>query len=129
MDFTKLEIEIEMLHKNICQALADPTRILILYRLKEKPLCVNELVEAMQLPQSTISRHLAVLRDKNLVKTERDGSAIYYELAEPRMIEVLDVMRSIMASQLAISVEIAHSLKIIDGRRIKYISITLQINH
>ena len=52
MDFTKLEIEIDMLHKNICQALADPTRILILYRLKEKPLCVNELVEAMQLPQS-----------------------------------------------------------------------------
>lgn len=111
MDFKKLEIEIEMLHKSICQALADPTRILILYRLKEKPICVNELVEAMQLPQSTISRHLGILRDKNLVKTERDGSAIYYDLAEPRMIEVLDVMRSIVASQLAISVEIAHSLK------------------
>ncbi|MRS04614.1 ArsR family transcriptional regulator [bacterium] len=111
MDFTKLEIEIDMLHKNICQALADPTRILILYRLKEEPLCVNELVEAMQLPQSTISRHLGVLRDKNLVKTQRDGSAIYYELAESRIIEVLDIMRSIMASQLANSVEIAQSLK------------------
>ncbi len=111
MDFTKLEIEIDMLHKNICQALADPTRILILYRLKEKSLCVNELVEAMRLPQSTISRHLAVLRDKNLVKTQRDGAAIYYELAESRIIEVLDIMRSIMASQLANSVEIAQSLK------------------
>ncbi len=110
MDFKKLEIEIDMLHKSICQALADPTRILILYRLKEKPLCVNELVDAMQLPQSTISRHLGVLRDKNLVKTERDGSAIYYELAETRIIAVLDVMRGIVASQLATSVEIANSL-------------------
>jgi DNA-binding transcriptional ArsR family regulator len=47
MDYKKLEIEINMLHQRICQALADPTRILILYRLNEKPLCVNELVQAI----------------------------------------------------------------------------------
>lgn len=111
MDYKKLEIEIEMLHNRICQALADPTRILILYRLKEKPLYVNELVDAMQLPQSTISRHLGILREKKLIKAKRDGSAIYYELAEPRMIEVLDIMREIVASQLASSAEMARSLK------------------
>jgi len=111
MDYKKLEIEINLLHQRVCQALADPTRILILYRLNEKPMCVNELVEAMQLPQSTISRHLGVLRDKNLVKTDRDGATIYYNLAEPRMIEVLDTMRAIVASQLADSAEIAKSIK------------------
>jgi ArsR family transcriptional regulator len=111
MDYKKLEIEIDMLHNRICQALAAPTRILILYRLKEKPLCVNELVDLMQLPQSTISRHLGMLKEKNLVKTKRDGSAIYYELAEPRIIEVLDIMREIVASQLAESAAMAQSLK------------------
>ncbi len=111
MDFKKLEVEIEMLHQRICQALADPTRILILYRLNEKPQCVNELVDAMQLPQSTISRHLAILRDKNLVKTERSGTSINYELAEPRMIQVLDTMRAIVADQLAESAKISRSLK------------------
>jgi DNA-binding transcriptional ArsR family regulator len=110
MDYKKLEIEINMLHQRICQALADSTRILILYRLKEKPMCVNELVQAMQIPQSTISRHLGILRDKNLVKTDRDGATIQYTLAEPRIIEVLDTMRSIVAIQLANSVEIAKSL-------------------
>lgn len=107
----KLEIEIDMLHNRICQVLAAPIRILILYRLKEKPLCVNELADVMQLPQSTISRHLGILKEKNLVKTKRDGTAIYYKLEEPRIIEVLAVMREIVASQLASSVEIQRSLK------------------
>ena len=106
----KLEIEIEMLHKRICQALADPTRILILYHLADKPCYVNELVEVMNIPQPTISRHLGVLRERNLVATERDGSTIMYTLADKRIIDALDIMRSILATQLANSIEIAQSL-------------------
>jgi DNA-binding transcriptional ArsR family regulator len=106
----KLEVEINMLHTRICHALADPTRILILYHLAEKPLCVNELVEALKLPQSSVSRHLGVLRERNLVITERDGSSIYNKLADHRIIEALDIMRAILATQLVNSVEIAQSL-------------------
>jgi DNA-binding transcriptional ArsR family regulator len=107
----KLEIEIKMLHSRICHALADPTRILILYHLAEKPLCVNELVDALKLPQSSISRHLGILRERNLVITERDGATIYNKLADHRIIEALDLMRAILATQLENSVEIAQSLK------------------
>ena len=106
----KLEIEIEMLHKRICQALADPTRILILYHLAEESRYVNELVEAMNLPQSTISRHLRVLREGNLVNTERDGPSIKYTIADHRIIKSLDIMRAILATQLANSIEIAQNL-------------------
>lgn len=106
----KLELEIGLLHTRICHALADPTRILILYHLAEKPLFVNELVEALKIPQSTISRHLGVLRERNLVKTERDKATIIYELADPRIIEALDIMRAILATQLADSIEIAQSI-------------------
>jgi len=106
----KLGKEIEMLHNRICQALADPTRILILYHLADKPQYVNELVDAMQIPQSTISRHLGVLRDKSLVITEREGAAIKYDLADRRIIEALDLMRAILAKQLTNSIEIAQNL-------------------
>ena len=110
MDNQKLEIEIKMLHNRICQALADPTRILILYHLAEKPRYVNELVDALKIPQSTISRHLGILRERNLVDTERDGAAIRYTLADHRIIEALDLMREILATQLANSIEIAQTL-------------------
>lgn len=106
----KLEKEIDMLYNRICHALADPTRILILYHLYEDSLYVNELVEAMNIPQSTISRHLRVLRDRNLVTTERDGVAIKYKLADRRIIDALDILRSILAKQLANSIEMAQSL-------------------
>jgi len=110
IDQKKLEIEINLLHNRICYALADPTRILILYHLGETPLYVNELVEKLDVPQSTISRHLRVLRERFLVETKRDGAAILYTLSEPRIIKALDIMRSILATQLANSVEIALAL-------------------
>jgi ArsR family transcriptional regulator len=106
----KLELEINLLHTRICHALADPTRILIMYYLAEKPYCVNDLVDALKLPQSTISRHLGILRERSLVKTVREGSSITYTLADHRIIEALDTMRAILATQLANSVEIAQSL-------------------
>jgi ArsR family transcriptional regulator len=71
---------------------------------------VNELVDAMNIPQSTISRHLAVLRERSLVVTERDGAAIKYNLVDRRIIEALDIMRAILATQLANSIEIAQNL-------------------
>jgi ArsR family transcriptional regulator len=107
----KLEREIELLHNRICHALADPKRILILYVLSEGSQCVSELVEALDLPQSTVSRHLRVLRERRLVHTERQGTAIYYTLADPRIIEALDLLRAILATQLAASVDLAQSLR------------------
>ncbi|MCJ7694512.1 MAG: metalloregulator ArsR/SmtB family transcription factor [Anaerolineaceae bacterium] len=106
----KLELEIQMLHKRICHALADPTRIMILYHLADKPLNVNELVDALKLPQSTISRHLGILRERNLVETEREGSSSINKLKDIRIIKALDLMRAILATQLADSVELAQSI-------------------
>jgi ArsR family transcriptional regulator len=107
----KLEQEINLLHNRICHALADPTRILILYILARGSQCVSEVVEALDMPQSTVSRHLRVLRERGLVHTERQGTAVYYTLADRRIIESLDLMREILATQLAASADLAHSLQ------------------
>jgi DNA-binding transcriptional ArsR family regulator len=106
----KLDTEIGMLHNRICSALADPKRILILYLLAESPRLVNELAEMLQIPQPTVSRHLAVLRERGLVSTEREGTAIRYTLGDHRIIEALDLMRAILNTQLTNSIELAKSL-------------------
>ena len=73
---TTFRREIHELHAEICQALSDPTRIFILYELHEAPRNVGELGEALDLPQSTISRHLKVLRDRHLeISFERVGES------------------------------------------------------
>lgn len=93
--------ELNLLHAHVCQALGDPTRLQILYALHEKPRRVSTLAEELGIPQPTVSRHLAVLRQRSLVKAEREGTAVTYSLLEPRIIEVLDTMREVLRDALA----------------------------
>lgn len=65
------------------KALGDPVRLRLFHLLSLKgELCVCHLTEALRLPQSTVSRHLAVLRNTGLVTTRRDGKWMYYQLAD-----------------------------------------------
>lgn len=92
--------ELELLHCNICQAIGDPKRIQILYVLHDQPRNVTALVEVLNTPQPTVSRHLAILRERGLVTAERDGTSVIYSVAEPRVIEILDVMRQVLRGLL-----------------------------
>ena len=62
---------------------ADPTRIRILNLLVAGELCVCDLVELLDLPQSTVSRHLRYLHRAGLVEVARDWKFAHYRLAEP----------------------------------------------
>jgi DNA-binding transcriptional ArsR family regulator len=95
-----LKQEIVQLEANFCAALSDPTRIFILYALNEKPLNVTELTNELGIPQPTTSRHLKVLRERGLVYTERQGTVITYHLADQRIIQALDLLRSAMRDRL-----------------------------
>ena len=95
-----LRQEVTELHAGICNGLADPTRILMLYALVDAPRNVNDLAKNLALPQPTTSRHLKILRQQGLVIGERDGLYIYYRLADKRIIEALDLLRRILNDRL-----------------------------
>jgi ArsR family transcriptional regulator len=95
-----LKQEIIQLEADFCAALSDPTRIFILYALNERALNVTELTNELGLPQPTISRHLKVLRERGLVYTERQGTVITYHLADQRVIQAMDLLRSAMRDRL-----------------------------
>jgi ArsR family transcriptional regulator, arsenate/arsenite/antimonite-responsive transcriptional repressor len=73
------------------QAIVDPTRVRIIAALRRGELCVCELVDALEISQSTLSGHLQVLRQTGLVITRKDGRWIYYSLTDRKtaLIEVL----------------------------------------
>jgi DNA-binding transcriptional ArsR family regulator len=106
----RLEREVNQLHASICQALADPKRILILYELHEGPKTVTELTEALQVPQPTVSRHLKMLREQRLVRGERDGVSVRYALTDDRVISALDTMRAVLLGGLAQQAELTEGL-------------------
>ena len=101
MNRQDLAHEINRLHANICAALSDPTRILILYVLADGPSSVNAIVEELDLPQPSVSRHLKLLRERDLVRSRRKGKYVMYSLADPRVIEALDLLREVLAEKLS----------------------------
>ena len=64
----------------ILKALSDPTRLRIVSLLRHGELCVCDLMEALQTPQSKISRHLAFLKNAGWVKATRSGKWVHYQL-------------------------------------------------
>lgn len=106
MELPRLEQEINLLHERVCYALGDPKRILILYVLAEKGRYVNEISELLDMPQPTVSRHLRVLRERELVETDRQGPAVFYTIRDARIIEALDLMRGILTSQIEARVDL-----------------------
>ena len=109
MDRTLVE-DVNLLHAQMCQGLADPTRILILYSLSESPRYVNELAEVLDVSQPTASRHLKVLRDRGLVTATREGNTVHYALRDRRVIQALDLLRTVMADLLAERAELAEAM-------------------
>lgn len=68
----------------IHECLCDRTRLRIVHLLLQGPLCVCHLQDILGEPQAKISRHLAYLRNKAMVETERDGKWIVYRLPSRR---------------------------------------------
>ncbi|NIB39292.1 metalloregulator ArsR/SmtB family transcription factor [Pseudomaricurvus alkylphenolicus] len=68
-------------YASLFKALSEPVRLRVIYLLAERgELCVCDLVEALELSQSVVSRHLAYLRNNGLVTTRRDGVWVHYQL-------------------------------------------------
>ncbi len=100
------------MHAQVCAALADPTRILLLYSIAEQPQSVGDLVKAVGVSQPTVSKHLQNLRDRRMVIATRDGQNVIYSLADKRIIQALDLLRSVLADNLTYQASLAEQVDI-----------------
>ena len=105
-----LNQEIHQLHADICSALADPWRILLLYALSERPYAVKDLAALLSISQPAASRHLKILRERGLVRAVRHGPSVEYSLNDPRLIQALDLLRGVLRDGLSRRASLADSL-------------------
>lgn len=105
-----LETEVLQLHAEICAGLADPNRIMILYELSAGTRNVTELCASLKMPQPLTSRHLKILRERGMVTAERQGTVIQYSLADNRLIEALDLLRSSLRDTLSRRAQLVNAI-------------------
>lgn len=80
MTITKKERARYEARAKIAKAMAHPSRLLMLDLLQKKEMCVGELTKEVGADQSTVSKHLAVLKDVGLVSVRKYGAMSYYQL-------------------------------------------------
>ena len=95
----KVKLENELLQEyeeraKVFKAMAHPTRLFILEQLNEKSLCVCEITELIDADMSTISKHLSVLKNANLVKSSKKGLQVFYTLAAPCVLTTSKCLKS-----------------------------------
>ncbi len=82
------------------KALAHPTRVRILKHLRENERCVCEFTEDLEMEQSNISQHLAILRKQDLVSCRKEGLKVIYKVNYQQVFEILDLVEEILVSQV-----------------------------
>ncbi len=94
-----MEKQIYQRHAELCQTLANPTRLEILSLLRDGEKRVNDLVEQTGLSQANISQHLALMRSKGLLVARREGTSSYYRIANPKIVRACELIREVLVEQ------------------------------
>ena len=89
-------------------ALSEPSRLALLQALQAGPLTVNELVETCDMKQANVSKQLALLHGHHLVKRERDGTSIRYEIADPMVFSLCQLVCGKMRKDAQCAVAVFH---------------------
>lgn len=76
-----------------------PVRLQIVHLLRKGPKRVYDLVQATGYEQGKVSRHLGILRNSGILAAQREGKDILYHIANPKITEVCDLMRQVLAEQ------------------------------
>jgi len=85
------------LHSELCKTLANEKRQMIIDTLRDREMTVTQLIEATGITQANLSQHLAILRGKGVVRTRREGTHVFYSIANPKILAAFDLISEAMA--------------------------------
>lgn len=77
------------------KAMSHPLRLKILCVLGNRELAVQDIVDLVGTSQSNISQHLAILRDKGVLRTRKDANRVYYRVSDARTLQLIGMMREV----------------------------------
>jgi ArsR family transcriptional regulator len=88
------------LQAEICNALAHPLRIKILEKLRDGPCCVCRIIPHVGAEQSNVSHHLSILKNAGIVRSQKKGMEVWYEVCDRRIFKILDLINELLAGQI-----------------------------
>ncbi|WP_227763373.1 ArsR/SmtB family transcription factor [Zhaonella formicivorans] len=105
-----MQEKIFQIKADLFKALAHPSRVKILEFLREGEKCVCEFTESLDLEQSNVSQHLAILKRQDLITSRKEGLKVIYSVTHPEIFKVLDLIGEIIVLQAENTVSLLHKL-------------------
>ena len=99
------------LHASICNILSNPKRLEIIDTLRTREMSVTELADALEISQSNLSQHLALMRQRGILTTRREGLNVFYSLSNPKITQACDLMRQVLLEHLEAGAKLAETAR------------------
>jgi len=103
-----VEDQIYVYHAEMCKVLSHPKRLEVINTLRDKEMSVGELGERLGLAGANLSQHLAMMRDRHILVSRKEGNVVYYRIANPRLLEAFDLLREILFEQIRQDAALIH---------------------
>lgn len=92
--------ELYQYHALMCQVFSHPIRLEILDTLREKDMSVSELSHQLGVGMANLSQHLAMMRERGIMQTRKEGNVVYYRVANPKMLLAFDILREVLLERM-----------------------------
>ena len=95
-----MDDQIYAYHAEMCKVLSHPKRLELINVLRDKEMRVGELSQRLELPIGNLSQHLAMMRERRMLVSRKEGNVVYYRIANPRLLDAFDLLREILFEQI-----------------------------
>ncbi len=96
----KVKDDILEIKADVFNALAHPLRLKIIEKLRNGPCCVCKIIPYVGAEQSNVSHHLAILKNAGIVRCEKRGLEVWYEVADLRIFKIIDMLEECVVGNL-----------------------------
>ena len=95
-----MEDQIYSYHAEMCKVFSHPKRLELINMLRDKEMSVGDLSERLGLASANLSQHLAMMKERRILVSRKEGNMVYYRVANPRILEAFGLLREILFEQI-----------------------------
>lgn len=95
-----MEDQIYIYHAEMCKVFSHPKRLELINLLRDKEMSVSELSQRLGLTPANLSQHLAMMKERHILLSRKEGNVVYYRIANPKLLQAFDILRDILFEQI-----------------------------
>lgn len=95
-----MEDQIYSYHAEMCKVFSHPKRLEVINLLRDQEMSVGELSRKLGLTPANLSQHLAMMRERHILFTRKEGNMVYYRIANPKLLQAFDILRAMLFEQI-----------------------------